>query len=61
MSLEYYKCRRLLQNIVENSMIGPDVQMNGVTDACHVPIDDIDEAIKFLRETKRTMTTSKGE
>ena len=61
MSLEYYKCRRLLQNIVNNAIMGPDWCMGGKTDAYHVPLDDIQDAREFLEETNRKVTISKGE
>ena len=61
MSLEYYKCRRLLQNIVNNAVVGPDLFKGGETYVYHVPFDDIQDAIKFLEETNRKVVISKGE
>jgi len=57
MSLEYYKMRRLLQNIVANAEEIPDPRMNGVADCYSVPLDDIDDASKFLAKTNRQIKT----
>jgi len=53
MSLEYYEMRRLLQNIVGSAEEIPDPRMAHICDCYSVPLDDIDNAVKFLAKTNR--------
>jgi hypothetical protein len=45
---ENAQLRRLLENIVINAEVQPDVRMNGATDVYAVPLDDIEQAREAL-------------